>query len=77
MRLSQLTRRMDRSDEICVCLFGAPVDRAVLYHGAVCGIKRDDALNGMFVNHVCSDDDLIIVEVKERRAVNATVISID
>lgn len=76
MRLSQLTRRMDRSDEICVCLFGAPVKRMILYRGAVRGIKRADALNGMFVNHVCSDGDMIVVEVKERSAVGTTVVPV-
>ena len=67
MRLSQLTRRMNRGDEICVCLFGAPIDRNELYRGAVGGIGRDDPLNRMSVSMVLADGDVLIVEVEKRK----------
>ncbi len=66
MRLSQLTRRMDRGDELRVCLFGAPIDRNEIYAGKVREIKRDDPINGMSVSHVCAIGDTIVVEVAER-----------
>lgn len=64
MRLSQLTRRMDRRDEIQVCLLGEPIDRNVAYSGAVRGIGRDDPLNRMSVNHVCACEDVLLIEVR-------------
>ena len=67
MRLSQLTRRMDRGDEIRVCLSATPVDRMEIYCGAVRGIKKENPINGMFVSHVCACDECIVVEVQERK----------
>ena len=67
MRLSQLTRRMDRDDEIRVCDYFAPCGRNPLYEGRVRGIKRDDPINGMPVSHVYACEDTIVVEIAERR----------
>lgn len=66
MRLSQLTRRMDRGDEIRVCLFGAPIGREKLYCGAVRGIRKEDCMNAMSVCRVYACGGTVIVEVKAR-----------
>ena len=72
MRLSQLTKRMDRGDEIRVCLFGAPIDRMEIYHGTAGGIKKDDPIRGMIVSHVAAASDTMVVEVRENNKKRGT-----
>ncbi len=61
MRLSQLTRRIDRDDTIMVFEQNAPVDQNLLYEGRVRGIKRDDPINGAFVEGISAQDDCICI----------------
>lgn len=67
MRLSQLTRRINRDDMIMVFEQNAPVDQNLLYEGRVRGIKRDNPINRMSVSHVCAVGDTIVVEVVKWR----------
>lgn len=61
MRLSQLTRRIDRDDTVMVFDEHAPIDQNLLYAGRVRGIKRDDPINGAFVESVAAQDNRICI----------------
>ena len=61
MRLSQLTRRIDRDDTVMVFDEHAPIDQHLLYAGRVRGIKRDDPINGAFVESVLAQDNRICI----------------
>ena len=63
MKLSQLTRRMDRDDGIVVTDMNRAIDQSVLYDGKVRGIKRDDEINGAFVEVVKAVDSTVHVLV--------------
>lgn len=67
MRLSQLTRRMDKDDEICVMDSEASIDQNLLYEGRVRGIRREDPLNGAFVECICAADSVICVAVSQKK----------
>ena len=64
MKLSQLTKVMDKDEEIFVSDRNAPIDKMLLYSGAVRGIVRDNPINKYHVNSVCADDDTILVLVE-------------
>ena len=61
MRLSQLTRRIDRDDTIMVFDEKAHVDQNLLYAGRVRGIKREDPINGAFVEGIMAQDNRICI----------------
>lgn len=69
MRLSQLTKLMDRDDEIIVEDYHAPIDKMRLFCGKVKAIRRDDPINKSRIVSVCADNDtiLILIEQKETR----------
>ena len=64
MKLSQLTCRMDREEQIVVMDADLPIDRNVLHCGLVREIPRDVPWACAFVSCVCADSDVIVVEVK-------------
>jgi hypothetical protein len=61
MRVSQLLKVMDKDDEIVIDDFGKPIDKMMIYNGAVRGIKRDDPINKMHIYSVNAYDYTIIV----------------
>lgn len=60
MRISQLTKVIDKDEKIIIEDYDAPIDKMRLYDGEVRGIKRDDPINKMTVVSVCADDDCIL-----------------
>lgn len=61
MKLSQLLHKMERDARIIVKDTSRPIDRMRVYEGEARGIKRDDALNGYYVEHVLADDNVLVV----------------
>lgn len=67
MRISQLTRLMDKDDEIIIGDGNAPIDKMNLYTGTVRGIKRDNPINKMHITDISAMDDKILVLVAKER----------
>ena len=61
MKLSQLLHKMERDARIIVEDTSLPIDRMRVYEGEVRGIKRDDALNGYYVENVLVDGNVLVV----------------
>lgn len=64
MRLSQLTKVMNRNDRITVMLSAAPVDQMCLYDGMIRGIYRDNPINRGHITTLLAYDNVVIVEIK-------------
>ena len=58
MKVSQLLHVMDKDDDIII------EDESTIYKGEVRGIKRDDPINRMHVDHVFACDNKMFVLVK-------------
>lgn len=68
MKVSQLLHAMDREDDIIIENGSERIDRMTIYEGEVRGIKRDDPVNRMHVEHVFACDNVMVVLVNEARA---------
>lgn len=66
MKISQLLHKMDKDDEIIINDESKPINKMQIYRGSVRGIKRDDPINRMHVNHCFACDDTIVVLTGER-----------
>lgn len=67
MRLSQLTRLMDKDEYICVDYDDVPIDQMYAYDGKVGGIKKDDAINKCHVTSVSAFEDMILVLISSQK----------
>ena len=67
MKVSQLLHAMDRDEEIIIEDGNQRINRMRLYEGTVRGIKRDDPINRMQVNHVFACDNVMVVLAEYRR----------
>ncbi len=65
MRLSQLTKLMDKGELICVDYDNVPIDQMNAYSGKVSGIKRDDAINKCHVTGISAFYDVILVLIEK------------
>ena len=72
MKVSQLLHAMDREDDIIIENGNERIDRMTIYKGEVKGIKRDDPVNRMHVEHGFACDNVIAVLVNEARVKGAT-----
>ena len=72
MKVSQLLHAMDREDDIIIENGNERIDRMTIYKGEVRGIKRDDPVNRMHVEHVFACDNVMVVLVNEARVKGAT-----
>ena len=63
MKVSQLLHAMDREDDIIIGNGNERIDRMTIYKGEVRGIKRDDPVNRMHVEHVFACDNVMVVLV--------------
>ena len=61
MKLSQLLHKMERDAKIIVEDTSSAIDQMRVYEGEVRGIKRDDALNGYYVENVLVDGNVLVV----------------
>ncbi|MBE5943260.1 MAG: hypothetical protein E7264_12140 [Lachnospiraceae bacterium] len=61
MKISQLTKVMDKDDEIVIDDGNKSVDRMRVYEGAVRGIKRDSPINKMHVVVIYPYDNKLLV----------------
>lgn len=64
MKVSQLLHVMDKDDDIIIEDESKRIDRMTIYKGEVRGIKRDDPINRMHVDHVFACDNTMFVLVK-------------
>ena len=63
MKVSQLLHAMDREDDIIIENGNERIDRMTIYKGEVKGIKRDNPVNRMHVEHVFACDNVMVVLV--------------
>ena len=61
MKISQLTKVMDKDDEIIIDDGNKKIDRNRVYRGTVRGIKRDNPINKMHVVVIYPYDNKLLV----------------
>ncbi len=67
MRVSQLIHAMDKDDDIIIEHADKRINRMRLYKGEVRGIKKDNPINKMHVQHFFACDNVIFVLAVEQR----------
>lgn len=63
MKISQVLHKMQRYEQVHIFDSTKPIDNNTLYEGAVCGVKRDDPLNGKFVTGIWACDNTLVLDV--------------
>lgn len=63
MKVSQLLHAMDLEDDIIIENGNERIDRMTIYKGEVRGIKRDDPVNRMHVEHIFACENVMVVLV--------------
>ena len=67
MKVSQLIHAMDRDDDIIIDKADERIDKMTIYNGTVRGIKKDNPINKMHVQHVFACDNVMVVLAVEQR----------
>lgn len=68
MKVSQLLHAMDKDEEILIDNDDVHerITQPPLYEGNVRGIKRDDPINRMHINHIFAHDSVMVVLVERK-----------